>query len=112
MPGHIDELEHHKNEIEREIFRPSDPYEAAQSLIQTVPVFDKNPLTAIHILSEIGADMSVSPPTAKNLISWAECCPRNGQSGSKTKSTRISRTSSYFKPVLVQIANALIKSKK
>ena len=28
------------------------------------------------------------------------------------KSTRISRAGSYFKPVLVQIANALIKSKK
>ena len=30
----------------------------------------------------------------------------------KIKSTRISRAGSYFKPVLVQIANALIKSKK
>lgn len=28
------------------------------------------------------------------------------------KSTRISRAGSYFKPVLVQVANALIKSKK
>ena len=30
----------------------------------------------------------------------------------KIKSTRISRAGSYFEPVLVQIANALIKSKK
>ena len=108
---HIDELEHHKNEIEREIFRLSDPYEAALALIRTVPGFDKNPLTAIQVLSEIGADMSVFP-TAKNLVSWAGCCPRNDQSSFKIKSTRISRAGSYFKPVLVQIANALIKSKK
>ena len=91
--NHIDELEMHKAEIEREIFRLSDKYESVLNLIRTVPGFDKNPLTAIQVLSEIGGDMSVFP-TAKN------------------KSTRISRAGSYFKPVLVQVANALSKSKK
>ena len=109
--NHIDELENHKKEIEREIFRLSDKYESALSLIRTVPGFDKNPMTAIQVLSEIGGDMSVFP-TAKNLVSWAGCCPRNDQSNFKIKSTRISRAGSYFKPVLVQVANALIKSKK
>ena len=109
--SHIDELEKHKAEIEREIFRLSDKYGDALTLIRTVPGFDKNPLTAIQVLSEIGGDMSVFP-TAKNLVSWAGCCPRNDQSNQKIKSTRISRAGSYFKPVLVQIANALIKSKK
>ena len=108
---HIDELEMHKAEIEREIFRLSDKYKEALTLIRTVPGFDKNPMTAIQVLSEIGGDMSVFP-TAKNLVSWAGCCPRNDQSNQKIKSTRISRAGSYFKPVLVQIANALIKSKK
>ena len=108
---HIDELEKHKSEIEREIFRLSDKYEVALNLIRTVPGFDKNPLTAIQVLSEIGSDMSVFP-TAKNLVSWAGCCPRNDKSDRKIKSTRISRAGTYFKPVLVQIANALIKSKK
>lgn len=108
---HIDELERHKAEIEREIFRLSEKYEAALNLIRTVPGFDKNPLTAIQVLSEIGGDMSVFL-TAKNLVSWAGCCPRNDQSNHKIKSTRISRAGSYFKPVLVQVANALIKSKK
>ena len=109
--NHIDELELHKAEIEREIFRLSDKYENVLTLIRTVPGFDKNPLTAIQVLSEIGGDMSVFP-TAKNLVSWAGCCPRNDQSNHKIKSTRISRAGSYFKPVLVQVANALIKSKK
>ena len=68
-------------------------------------------MTAIQVLSEIGGDMSVFP-TAKNLVSWAGCCPRNDQSNQKVKSTRISRAGSYFKPILVQVANALIKSKK
>ena len=57
------------------------------------------------------AAMSIFP-TAKNLVSWAGCCPRNDQSNHKIKSTRISRAGSYLKPVLVQVANALIKSKK
>ncbi len=100
-----------KAEIEREIFRLSEKYESVLNLIRTVPGFDKKLLTAIQVLSEIGGDMSVFP-TAKNLVSWAGCCPRNDQSNRKIKSTRISRAGSYFKPVLVQIANALIKSKK
>ena len=68
-------------------------------------------MTAIAVLSEIGGDMSVFP-TAKNLCSWAGCCPRNDQSGAKVKSTRISRAGSYLKPLLVQVANALIHSRK
>ena len=95
----------HKVEIEREIFRFSDKYESVLYLIRTIPGFDKNPLTAIQVLSEIGGDMSVFP-TAKNLVSWAGCCPRNDRSNHKIKFTRISRAGSYFKPVLVQIANA------
>ena len=51
-------------------------------------------------------------PTAKNLVSWAGCCPRNDKSDRKIKSTRISHAGTYLKPVLVQIANTLIKSKK
>ena len=107
----MDELNKHISEIEQEILRLSDKYEAALNLIRTVPGFNKNPLTAIQVLSEIGGDMSVFP-TAKHLVSWAGCCPRNDQSNQKIKSTRISRAGSYFKPVLVQVANALIKSKK
>ena len=109
--NNIDELEHHKKEIEREIFRLSDKYEDALTLIRTVPGFGKNPLTAIQVFSEIGGDMSVFP-TIKNLVSWAGCCPRNDQSNFKIKSTRIYRAGSCFKPVLVQVANDLTKSKK
>ena len=107
---HIDELEKHKSEIEQEIHSLSEIYSDALDLIRTVPGFDKNPMTAIQVLSEIGGDMSVFP-TAKHLVSWAGCCPRNDQSNRKIKSTRISRAGSYFKPVLVQVANAIIHSK-
>ncbi len=51
-------------------------------------------------------------PSTKHLVSWAGCCPRNDQSNGKVKSTRISRAGSYLKPILVQVANAVIKSDK
>ena len=108
---HIDELEAHRNEIEQEILLIAEPFSAVLDLLYTLPGLDKNPMTAIAILSEIGPDMSVFP-SSKNLVSWAGCCPRNDQSACKVKSTRISRAGSYLKPLLVQISNALIKSKK
>ena len=49
----MDELNKHISEIEQEILRLSDKYKTALNLIRTVPGFDKNPLTAIQVLSEI-----------------------------------------------------------
>ena len=106
----IDEQEKRISELDSEIFRVAEPYSTALDFIRTVPGLSKEPLTAIRILSEIGADMSVFP-TSKHLVSWAGCCPRNDSSAQKVKSTRISRAGSFLKPILVQIANALIKSK-
>ena len=107
----IDEQEKRISELDKEIFRLAEPYTSVLDLIRTVPGLSSEPLTAIRILSEIGADMSVFP-TSKHLVSWAGCCPRNDQSAHKVKSTRISKAGSYLKPQLVQIANALIKSSK
>jgi len=109
--SHIDELETHKRNIESEILRLAAPYETLLNLIRTAPGLSSDLMTAIAILSEIGPDMSVFP-TAKNLVSWAGCCPRNDQSGGKRKSTRISRAGVYLKPLLVQVANAIVKSDK
>lgn len=108
---HIDELNCHKAHIEKQIFALAESYAFPLELIRSVPGFSANPLTAIALISEIGVDMSVFP-TAKHLSSWAGCCPRNDQSGGKIKSTRISRAGSFLKPLLVQIANALVRSDK
>ena len=107
----MDEQEKRISELDKEIFRLAEPYSAVLELMHTVPGLSKEPLTAIRLLSEIGPDMSVFP-TSKNLVSWAGCCPRNDSSAKKVKSNRISRAGSYLKPLLVQIANALLKSKE
>ena len=108
---HIDELNAHKANIEKEIFRLVEPYSLQLDLIRTVPGFSSNPMTAIAVISEIGINMSVFS-TAKNLVSWAGCCPRNDQSNGKVKSNRISRAGAYLKPLLVQVANSVVKSDK
>lgn len=107
----IDEQQKRIAELDSEIFRLAEPYEAILDYLRTVPGLSNEPLTAIRILSEIGADMSVFP-TSKHLVSWAGCCPRNDSSGGKTKSTRISRAGSFLKPILVQIVNGLLNSKE
>ncbi len=107
----IDEQQKRIEELDAEIFRLAEPYAAVLDFIRTVPGLSKEPLTltAIRIMSEIGANMSVFP-TSKHLVSWAGCCPCNDSSAQKVKSTRISRAGSFLKPILVQISNALIKS--
>ena len=109
--NHINELETHRANIESEILTLTDRYSLVLNLLRTVPGFSANLMTAISTIAEIGADMSVFP-TAKHLCSWADCCPRNEQSGGKVKSTRVSRAGAYIKPLLVQVANAVIRSKE
>lgn len=108
--NHIDQLEAHRARIEQQVSYLAEPYSQMLELLRTVPGFSANPMTAISLIAEIGADMSVFP-TAKHLCSWAGCCPRNDQSGGRVKSTRISRAGAFLKPLLVQVANALICSK-
>lgn len=106
----INEQQKHIAELDTEIFRLAKPHTAVLDFIRSVPGFSKDPLTAIRLLSEIGPDISVFK-TSKHLVSWAGCCPRNDQSAQKVKSTHISRAGFYLKPILVQIANTLLKSK-
>ena len=108
---HIHEIQLHKRNIEDEILHIVTPYQMLLELMRSAPGFSATPMTAIAVLSEIGGDMSVFP-TSKNLCSWAGCCPRNDQSGGKRKSTRVSRAGTYLKPLLVQVANAVVKSDK
>ena len=94
--AHIDELEAHRKEIEQQILLIAEPYSAILDFLYTLPGLDRNPTTAIVILSEIGSDMSVFP-SSKRLVSLSDCCPHNDQSNGKVKSTRISHTGCYFK---------------
>ena len=107
---HYDVLEKCKSNLGSVILSLSEPYAKERTLVSTVPGI-KNPFSAIAIISEIGVDMSVFP-TAKHLCSWAGVTPQNNESAGKKHSVRISRAGVYIKPLLVQCANAVVKSDK
>ena len=107
--SHLDNLELCKLNLESVILSNAEKYLPQLNLVLTVPGIQT--FSAISIISEIGVDMSVFP-TSKHLCSWAGLTPQNNESAGKKKTTRISRAGVYIKPLLVQCANAAIKSNK
>lgn len=107
---HMDFLSKLKLEVESEILGVAEKYMPQIELLLTVPGVS-SVLTAIRIIAEIGADMSVFE-TAKHLTSWAGLTPQNNESAGKKKTTRIGKSGAYIKPLLVQIALASSRSDK
>ena len=105
---HINDINALKTALEDLIYKLAAKYHPQIDLLLTVPGIS-TPLTAIRILAEIGADMSVFE-TAKQLVSWAGLTPQNQESAGKKKTTRIGRAGAYLKPLLVQIALAASRS--
>ncbi|RCW16193.1 IS110 family transposase, partial [Streptococcus gallolyticus] len=110
IKAHYDALAICKEDLEQMIRELGREYQEQVKLIQTVPGF-KEELSALRIISEIGADMTVFDSAGK-LCSWAGLVPANNESAGKKYSTRISKGGRYLKPFLVQIANAVVKSEK
>ena len=107
---HFEDLESRKAELEELILALASPYQQELDLILTAPSFT-NVFTAIGIISEIGVNMEAFP-SAKHLCSWAGLTPANNESAGKKKSVRVSKAGCYIKPLLVQCANAVVKSTK
>jgi len=107
---HMDAIEFSKHLLESHILGLAEKYMPQIELLLTVPGIS-DIMTAIRILAEIGADMSVFE-TSKQLCSWAGLTPQNQESAGKKKTTRIGRAGQYLKPLLVQIALAVSKSDK
>ena len=107
---HMKSLDNLKTALEKLILQLAEKYQPQIDLLLTVPGII-SPLTAVRILAEIGADMSVFE-TSKQLCSWAGLTPQNNESANKKKTTRIARAGAYLKPLLVQIALAVCNSTK
>lgn len=108
--NHVDSIEQHIADIESVVLELAQPYLPQIELILSLPSI-KDIFTAIAILGEIGVDMSAFL-SHKRLCSWAGLTPQNNESAGKKKSVRVSRAGVYIKPLLVQCANAAIKSKQ
>jgi transposase len=106
---HLDDLDKAKANLQSAIFNIAEKFLPQINIVASVPGI--RAFSAIAIIAEIGVDMSVFP-TDKHLCSWAGLTPQNDESAGKKKTTRISRAGAYIKPLLVQCANAAIKSSK
>ena len=85
-----------------------DPYEAAVTLLVTIPGVQRR--TAQVILAEIGADMSRFP-TAGHLASWAGMCPGNNESAGKHRSGTTRHGSKWLRITLIEAAHAAARTK-
>lgn len=110
IKSHYDALKLCKDNLVETIVKIAEEFKEEQLLIQTVPGCSKQ-FTAIKIISEIGVNMTQFP-SAGHLCSWAGLTPSNNESAGKKKSVRISKAGQYLKPLLVQIANAIVRSEK
>jgi len=107
--SHMTSLELCKANLESAILNIAEKFLPQVKLLMSVP--GVSTFSAIAIIGEIGVDMSVFQ-TSRHLCSWAGLTPQNDSSAGKKKTTRISRAGVYIKPLLVQCANAAIKSNK
>jgi len=107
--SHMDSLALCKANLESEILSVAEKFLPQINLVSTVPGIQS--FSAVSVIGEIGADMSVFE-TSRHLCSWAGLAPQNDNSAGKKKTTRVSRAGVYLKPILVQCANAAIKSNK
>jgi len=107
--SHMDSLALCKANLESEILSVAQKFLPQINLVSTVPGIQS--FSAVAIIGEIGADMYVFE-TSRHLCSWAGLAPQNDNSAGKKKTTRVSRAGVYLKPILVQCANAAIKSNK
>lgn len=107
---HLDNIDKHIANIESVVISLAQPYITQIEIILSMPSI-KDVFTSIAIIGEIGIDMSVFQ-SSKHLCSWAGLTPQNNERAGKKKSVRVSRAGVSIKPLLVQCANAAIKSKK
>lgn len=105
---HYDNINECVDKIEEAVIPLIKDYQREIKLLLTVPGVQNT--SAIVILSEIGADMTVFK-SANHLCSWAGLTPQNNESAGKKKSVKISRAGIYLKPLLVQCANNAIRDK-
>jgi len=107
--SHMDSLALCKANLKSEILSVAEKFLPQINLVTTVPGIQS--FSAVAIIGEISVDMSVFE-TSRHLCSWAGLAPQNDNSAGKKKTTRVSRAGVYLKPILVQCANAAIKSNK
>ncbi len=108
MLARIDQADSTVAELTARVDELLDPYEAAVTLLVTIPGVARRTAQVIH--AEIGADMSRFP-TAGHLASWAGMCPGNNESAGKHRSGRTRHGSKWLRKALIEASQAAGRSK-
>jgi transposase len=108
MLAHVDFLEESIGELDGRIDAVVEQFEPVLARVQTIPGVARK--TAVCLLAEIGADMSVFP-TAAHLASWAGICPGNNASGGRRRAGRTRHGSVWLKTALTEAAQAAARTK-
>jgi len=105
----IERLEGAVTDLEAQIAKRIQPFRHQVELLSTIPGIKET--AACAMLAEHGAQMGVFP-SAAHLVSWTGICPRQEESGSRKKSTRIRGGNKWLRTVLVQAAWAATRAKR
>jgi transposase len=105
---HVDFLEDSLADLDARIEVTVTDYEPVLQRVVTIPGVARK--TAISLLAEIGADMSMFPSPA-HLASWAGICPGNNASGGKPRPARTRHGSIWLKTALTEAAHAAARTK-
>lgn len=97
----LDSITQKIENVDQQLTLLSEPYTEILQLLKTIPGINR--VSAITLVSEIGADMSKFP-TVNHLASWTGICPGNNESAGKLRSARTTQGNQYIKPLLVECA--------
>ena len=106
--SHLEFLSQEIDDLDREVARRVDPFEATIQAVDTIPGIGRR--TAEIIVAEVGTNMEQFP-TPGHLASWAGVCPGNRQSGERRERSPVRRGNNWLKPALVEAARAAARTK-
>lgn len=108
MLAHVDFLDEAIAALDTRLEVTVAPYQELIERVSTIPGVSQR--TAIMLLAECGADMSVFR-TAAHLASWAGICPGNNASGGKSRSGHTRHGSIALRTALTEAAHAAARTR-
>jgi transposase len=108
MLAHVDFLDAAISDFDQRLDSVVAPFQPVLDRVTTIPGVSQR--TAIMLLAECGADMSVFR-TAAHLASWAGICPGNNISGGKSRSGHTRHGSIALRTALTEAAHAAARTK-
>ena len=99
---HLDHLEEMIARLDTQIEDMMQPFRSQRELLTTIPGI--GPFAAAAVISEAGADIAETFPSAQQFASWIGVCPGNHESAGKRHSGKPRKGNRHLQHVLVECA--------